>query len=231
MYFYTDPLYLILLIPILILTFYAQAKVSSSFNRYSSVRNRRGLTGAQAAQAVLQSHGVYDVRVERIAGRLTDHYDPRSNVIRLSADVYDSPSIAAVGVAAHEAGHAVQYAVGYSPVRIRMAILPVTQFGSQFGIIALILGIVLYWEPLFLLGIILFSFTTLFQLVTLPVEFNASRRAIETIEGQHLLEGEEVSGARRVLSAAALTYVAALLMSVLQLLRYVMLFAGRRRND
>ena len=231
MYFYTDPLYLILLIPILILTFYAQAKVSSSFNRYSSVRNRRGLTGAQAAQAVLQSHGVYDVRVERIAGRLTDHYDPRSNVIRLSADVYDSSSIAAVGVAAHEAGHAVQYAVGYSPVRIRMAILPVTQFGSQFGVIALILGIVLYWEPLFLLGIILFSFTTLFQLVTLPVEFNASRRAIETIEGQHLLEGEEVSGARKVLSAAALTYVAALLMSVLQLLRYVMLFAGRRRND
>ena len=231
MYFYTDPLYLILLIPILILTFYAQAKVSSSFNRYSGVRNRRGLTGAQAAQAVLQSHGVYDVRVERIAGRLTDHYDPRSNVIRLSADVYDSPSIAAVGVAAHEAGHAVQYAVGYSPVRIRMAILPVTQFGSQFGVIALILGIVLYWEPLFLLGIILFSFTTLFQLITLPVEFNASRRAIETIEGQHLLEGEEVSGARKVLSAAALTYVAALLMSVLQLLRYVMLFAGRRRND
>ena len=165
MYFYTDPLYLILLIPILILTFYAQAKVSSSFNRYNGVRNRRGLTGAQAAQAVLQSHGVYDVRVERIAGRLTDHYDPRSNVIRLSADVYDSSSIAAVGVAAHEAGHAVQYAVGYSPVRIRMAILPVTQFGSQFGVIALILGIgclprslavlavalaplaVLFWQP------------------------------------------------------------------------------------
>ena len=230
-YFYTDPIYLILLIPILALTIYAQAKVSGNYSKYGKIRNSRGLTGAQAAQAVLQSHGVYDVGIQRISGHLSDHYDPRDNVIRLSADVYDSASIASVGVAAHEAGHAVQYAVGYSPIKIRMAILPVTQFGSQFGIIALILGIVLYWEPLFLAGIVLFSFTTLFQLVTLPVEFNASRRAIETIEGEHLLEGEEVRGAQKVLSAAALTYVAALLMSILQLLRYVMIFAGHRRDD
>ena len=230
-YFYTDPLYLILLIPVLALTIYAQAKVSGNYNKYGKIRNSRGLTGAQAARAVLESHGVYNVAIQRTSGRLTDHYDPRDNVIRLSEGVYDSASIASVGIAAHEAGHAVQYAVGYSPIKLRMAILPITQFGSQFGVIALILGIVLYWEPLFLVGILLFSFTTLFQLVTLPVEFNASRRAIETIEGLHLLEGEEVRGARKVLSAAALTYVAALLMSVLQLLRYLLVFAGRRRDD
>ena len=230
-YFYTDPLYLILLIPVLALTVYAQAKVSGNYNKYGKIRNSRGLTGAQAARAVLESHGVYNVAIQRTSGRLTDHYDPRDNVIRLSEGVYDSASIASVGVAAHEAGHAVQYAVGYSPIKLRMAILPITQFGSQFGVIALILGIVLYWEPLFLVGILLFSFTTLFQLVTLPVEFNASHRAIETIEGLHLLEGEEVRGARKVLSAAALTYVAALLMSVLQLLRYLLVFAGRRRDD
>lgn len=231
MYFYTDPLYMILLLPVLCLSFYAQAKVNRNYNHYGKVRNSRGLTGAQAAEAVLRSHGVYDVAIQRVAGELTDHYDPRTNVIRLSDGVYGSASIAAVGIAAHEAGHAVQYAVGYQPIKIRSAILPVTQFGSQFGVIALLIGIMLYWEPLFLLGLILFSFTSLFQLVTLPVEFNASRRAIETIEGQHLLEGDEVRGAKSVLSAAALTYVAALLMSVVQLLRYVLAFSGRRRRD
>jgi len=231
MYFYTDPLYLILLLPVLVLTIYAQSKVQGNYRKYGQIRNSRGLTGARAAEAVLRSHGVYDVQIQRVAGELTDHYDPKANVIRLSNGVYDSPSIAAVGIAAHEAGHAVQYAVGYSPIKLRMAILPVTQFGSQFGVIALLLGIVMYWEPLFLLGIILFSFTTLFQLVTLPVEFNASRRAVETIEGEGLLVGDEVKGAKKVLGAAALTYVAAMLMSVLQLLRYVMAFSGRRRND
>ena len=230
-YFYTDPLYLILLIPVLALTIYAQAKVSGNYNKYGKIRNSRGLTGAQAARAVLESHGVYNVAIQRTSGRLTDHYDPRDNVIRLSEGVYDSASIASVGIAAHEAGHAVQYAVGYSPIKLRMAILPITQFGSQFGVIALILGIVLYWEPLFLVGILLFSFTTLFQLVTLPVEFNASRRAMETIRSGGLLNDQEANGARKVLSAAALTYVAALLMSIVQLLRYVMLFSGRRRND
>ncbi len=232
MYFYTDPLYLILLVPVLLLSLYAQAKVSGNYRKYGQIRNSRGLTGAQAAQEVLRSHGVYDVRIERVAGDLTDHYDPRTNVIRLSNGVYGSPSIAAVGIAAHEAGHAVQYAVHYAPVRLRMAILPATQIGSQFGIIALMLGILLYWEPLFLLGLVLFSLTTVFQLITLPVEFNASRRAMATIRDRDLLSGEEAAGARKVLTAAALTYVAALLMSVLQLLRYIMAFAGsgQRRN-
>ena len=226
-YFYTDPLYLILLIPVLALTIYAQAKVSGNYNKYGKIRNSRGLTGAQAARAVLESHGVYNVAIQRTSGRLTDHYDPRDNVIRLSEGVYDSASIASVGIAAHEAGHAVQYAVGYGPIRIRSALIPVTQIGSQFGVVLLFLGILLSFEPLFLAGIVLFGATTVFQLVTLPVEYNASHRAIETIESAHLLDDEELVGAKKVLSAAALTYVAALLTSVVQLLRFILLFAGR----
>ena len=231
MLFYYDPTYWLMLLPVLLITIYAQAKVSSNFSRYSKVTNRRYLTGAQAAEAVLRQHGVYDVRIERVRGNLTDHYDPRTNVIRLSEQVYDAPTIAAVGIAAHEAGHAVQYAVGYSPIRLRAALIPVTQVGSQFGIVLLIIGILLTYEPLFLIGIILFSFTTLFQLVTLPVEDNASHRAMETIQSAQLLDDDEARGARKVLSAAALTYVAALLMSVVQLLRFILMFAGRRGND
>ena len=229
MLFYYDYTYWMMLLPVLLITIYAQAKVSSNFKRYSQVTNRRYLTGAQAAEAVLRRHGIYDVRIERVSGNLTDHYDPRTNVIRLSQSVYDSPTIAAVGVAAHEAGHAVQYAVGYGPIRLRSALIPVTQIGSQFGIVLLILGIVMSFEPMFLAGIVLFGATTVFQLVTLPVEYNASHRAIETIESAHLLDDEEVLGAKKVLSAAALTYVAALLTSVVQLLRFILLFAGR--ND
>ena len=229
MLFYYDYTYWMMLLPVLLITIYAQAKVSSNFNKYSRITNRRYLTGAQAAEAVLRQHGIYDVRIERVAGKLTDHYDPRTNVIRLSSSVYDSPTIAAVGVAAHEAGHAVQYAVGYGPIRLRSALIPVTQVGSQFGIVLLFLGIILSFEPLFLVGIVLFGATTLFQLVTLPVEYNASHRAIETIESGHLLDDEELVGAKKVLSAAALTYVAALLTSVVQLLRFILLFAGR--ND
>ena len=231
MYFYYDPRYIAMLLPVLLITIYAQYKVSASFRRYSQVRNLRGVTGAQAAEEVLRRHGIYDVRIERVGGNLTDHYDPRSNTIRLSQSVYDSPTIAAVGVAAHEAGHAVQYAVGYGPIQLRTALIPITQIGSQFGIILLILGILLSTEPLFLVGIILFSMTTLFQLVTLPVEFNASRRAMNAITESNLLSREEAVGARRVLSAAALTYVAALLMSIVQLLRYVLLFSNRRGGD
>ena len=227
MLFYYDYTYWMMLLPVLLITVYAQAKVNSSFKRYSRGTNRRYLTGAQAAEAVLRRHGVYGVRIERVAGNLTDHYDPRTNVIRLSQSVYDSPTIAAVGVAAHEAGHAVQYAVGYGPIRLRSALIPVTQVGSQFGIILLILGIVMSFEPLFLAGIVLFGATTVFQLVTLPVEYNASHRAIETIESAHLLDDDELVGAKKVLSAAALTYVAALLTSVVQLLRFILLFAGR----
>lgn len=230
-YYFYDVRYMAMLIPVLLITLYAQAKVSSTFSRYSRIANSRRLTGAQAAEEVLRRHGVYDVRIERVRGNLTDHYDPRTNVIRLSESVYDSPTIAAVGVAAHEAGHAVQYAVGYAPIQIRAAIIPLTQVGSQVGIVLLILGLLLSFESLFFIGIVLFSFTTLFQLVTLPVEFNASRRAMETIRSGGLLNEEEAHGAQKVLSAAALTYVAALLMSIVQLLRYVLLFSGRRRDD
>ena len=225
--FLANNVYFLLLIPVLILSVYAQIQVSGSFRRYSGVRNRRGLTGAQAAEAVLRAHGVYDVPIRPCRGNLTDHYDPRDNTIYLSEGVYAAPTVAAVGVACHEAGHAVQYAVGYGPVRVRTAIIPVTQIGSQLSFILLLVGLVLYSQSLFLVGIVLFSLTTFFQLVTLPVEFNASRRALETIDGQGLLDGEELSGARRVLRAAALTYVAALLMSLLQLLRYVLIFLGR----
>lgn len=228
--FYYDTIYWIILIPVLILSVYAQFQVSGSFNRYSRVRNRRGITGAQAAYEVLKAHGVFDVEIRPCRGQLTDHYDPRDNTIYLSESVYDAPTVAAVGVAAHEAGHAVQYAVGYGPVRVRSAIIPVTQFGSQFAFIALVLGLVLYVQPLFAIGIVLFGLTTLFQLVTLPVEFDASARAVATIESSALLDEEERQGAKKVLRAAALTYVAALLMSLLQLLRYLLIFSGRNNR-
>ena len=227
MRFYYDSIYWIILIPVLLLSLYAQIQVSSSFRRYSRERNRRGVTGAQAAYAVLKAHGVHDVDIRPCQGELTDHYDPRDNAIYLSEPVYNAATVAAVGVAAHEAGHAVQYAVGYGPVRLRTAIIPVTQFGSKFAFVALMLGLVLYSQPMFGLGIILFGVTTLFQLVTLPVEFDASARALGTIDGTGLLEGEERRGAKKVLTAAALTYVAALLMSLVQLLRYLLIFAGR----
>ena len=225
--FLANNLYFLLLIPVLLLSVWAQIQVSGSFRRYSRESNRRRITGAQAAEAVLRSHGVFGVPIRPCAGNLTDHYDPRDNTIYLSEPVYNCDTVAAVGVAAHEAGHAVQYAVGYGPVRLRTAIIPVTQFGSQFAFIALILGLVLYVQPLFAIGIVLFSFTTLFQLVTLPVEFNASARAIATLDGEGLLDDDELPGAKKVLRAAALTYVAALLMSLLQLLRYVLIFVGR----
>lgn len=233
--FLANNIYCILLIPILILSVWAQAQVSGNFKRYSGVANRRRLTGAQAAEAVLHAHGIYDVAIRPCAGNLTDHYDPRDNSISLSENVYNSASIAAVGVAAHEAGHAVQYAENYGPVRLRTAIIPATQIGSKFSFILLLVGMVLYSQSLFLIGILLFSLTTLFQLITLPVEFNASHRALQTLENQQLLYDDELSGARKVLKAAALTYVAALLMSALQLLRYVLIFLGRsnrgRRRD
>lgn len=228
--FLANNIYCILLIPVMLLSLWAQFQVSGNFRRYSAQHSRRGLTGAQAAEAVLRSHGVYDVNIRPCRGSLTDHYDPRDNTIYLSEDVYAAPTIAAVGVACHEAGHAVQYAVGYGPVRLRQAIIPVTQLGSKFSFILLLLGMFLYSQTLFLVGILLFSLTTVFQLVTLPVEFNASHRAIETIESQYLLDNDEVYGAKKVLRAAALTYVAALLMSALQLLRFVLIFLGRNGN-
>ena len=225
--FLANNIYCILLIPVLLLSVWAQFQVSGNFRRYSAVSSRRRITGAQAAEAVLRAHGVSDVGIRPCRGSLTDHYDPRDNTIYLSEDVYNAPTIAAVGVAAHEAGHAVQYAVGYGPIRLRSAIIPATQLGSKFSFVLMLAGMLLYSQALFLAGIVLFSLTTVFQLVTLPVEFNASARAIETIEDKRLLDDDEVYGAKRVLRAAAMTYVAALLMSALQLLRYVLIFLGR----
>ena len=229
--FLVNNIYCILLVPVFLLSLWAQLQVSGNFRRYSAVQNRRRLTGAQAAEAVLRAHGVYDVGIRPCRGSLTDHYDPRDNTIYLSEDVYNAPTIAAVGVACHEAGHAVQYAVGYGPVRLRSAIIPATQIGSRLSFILLLVGLVLYSQSLFFVGILLFSLTTVFQLVTLPVEFNASHRAIETIEGQFLLDDDEVTDAKRVLRAAAMTYVAALLMSMLQLLRYVLIFLSRNGGN
>ena len=215
--FLANNIYCILLVPVMLLSLWAQAQVSGNFKKYSRMSNRRRLTGAQAAEAVLRANGVYDVRITSTMGELTDHYDPRDNTIYLSQPVYNACTVAAVGVAAHEAGHAVQHAVGYTPIRLRSAIVPLTNIGSRGSFILLLAGMLLYSQPLFLVGILLFSLTTFFQLVTLPVEFNASRRALKTIEGHGLLDREELDGAQKVLRAAALTYVAALLMSSLQL--------------
>jgi len=230
-YFLANNVYWILLIPVLLLSVWAQAQVSGSFRKYNARNNARRLTGAQAAEAVLRANGVRDVAIRSVRGELTDHYNPQDNTIYLSEAVYGAPTIAAVGVAAHEAGHAVQYAVGYGPVRLRTAIIPVTRIGSQFSFIVLFLGLMLYNQSFFAIGILLFSLTTFFQLVTLPVEFNASRRAMEAIEGAGLLTDEEQKGAGKVLRGAALTYVAALLMSLLQLLRYLLIFIGRGGNN
>lgn len=229
-FYYVDPYYWMLLVPAMLIALWAQVRVSSTFRRYSKVRAFGGYTGAQAAEAVLRANGVYGVSIQRVRGNLTDHYDPRSNVIRLSDSVYGSNSVAAIGVAAHEAGHAVQYAVGYQPIKLRAAMIPVCNVGSQLSILFIILGFLFYIEPLFAIGILLFSLAVAVQLVTLPVEFNASRRAIQTLERTGMLDQRELGGARKVLSAAAMTYVAALLVSLAQLLRYVLAFSGRRRD-
>ena len=229
-YYGFDMTYLVLVVPALLIALIAQIQVKSAFSRYAGVRCMSGLTGAQAAAGVLRAHGITDVGITRCSGKLTDHYDPRNNTIFLSDSVYDAATVAAVGVAAHEAGHAVQYAVGYGPVKLRSAIVKTTQLSSQASFIILMLGLVLYSQPILLLGIVLFGVVAFFQLVTLPVEFNASHRALETLEGEHILEDEEMAGARKVLRAAALTYVAALLSSLLQLLRYVLIFLNRSGN-
>ena len=227
-YYGIDIYYIILILPAFILSLFAQIKVSTTFSKYSKTINMSGLTGAKAAEKVLHTHGVMNVKIERVSGNLTDHFDPRTNVIRLSDSVYDSTSVAAVGVAAHEAGHAVQYATAYAPIKIRNSILPVVNFGSSFSFIAILLGIVFSNNLLIYIGIGLFSFATLFQILTLPVELNASKRAMETIRGQSLLSDSEAKGARRVLTAAAMTYVAAVIMSLAQLLRLLLL---TRRRD
>lgn len=225
--FYIDYWYIVLVLPALIIGLIAQLKVSSTFNRYSKITSRRGITAAQVSRRLLDENGLQSISIERVAGNLTDHYDPTADVIRLSESVYDSTSVAAIGVAAHETGHAIQHAEEYTPMRIRSAIIPVTKFGSSVAPILIILGFVFY-EPMIPIGIILYSLVAIFQLVTLPVEFNASRRALSTLESDGILESDELDGAKKVLSAAALTYVAALLTSVATILRYVMLYRNRR---
>lgn len=228
-YYGFDWSYIIYVVPALILALWAQAKVKSTYARYSSVMSRKGLTGAQAARAILDKNGLSDVRIEHIAGQLTDHYDPKTRIVRLSDNVYGSSSIAAIGVAAHEVGHAVQHATGYGFLKLRTAIIPVTNIGSSLSMPLILVGLLLNSGALAFAGIILFSLVAVFQLVTLPVEFNASSRAISTLDSFGMLDAQELSGTRKVLSAAAMTYVAALAVSLAQLLRLVMLF-GRRNN-
>jgi len=221
-----DPLYFILVMPAIIFSMWAQHKVTSSFNRYSQMPTEKGLTGAAAAIEILRQAGVMDVTVERTPGHLTDHFDPRDNVIRLSESVYDSTSVAAVGVAAHEAGHAIQYAEHYAPIKIRTAIIPMTNIGSKLSVPLIFIGLFMGMAGLINLGIALFGMVVLFQLITLPVEFDASRRALATLDGYAMLTVDEVEGSKKVLTAAALTYVGALAVSLAQLLRFL---AMRRR--
>ncbi|HAB00589.1 MAG TPA: peptidase [Ruminococcaceae bacterium] len=229
-FYYYDYYYLILVVPALLISLWAQFKVSSTFNRYNNVFSCRGYTAAQIARTILDANGLQNVRIERVAGKLTDHYDPRANVIRLSDSVYDSTSVAAIGVAAHESGHAVQYAVGYSPIKLRNAIIPLTNIGSTLSMPLLLLGLIFSFRPLIIGGILLFSLVALFQLITLPVEFNASNRALQILQTGNYLSDDELVGARKTLSAAAMTYVAALLVSLMQLLRLILLY-GRRNKD
>lgn len=226
-----DYTYLIFIVPCIILSLVCQIMVKSAFSKYSSVRNSRNMTGAQAADYVLRQNGIYNVRIEHVSGSLTDHFDPRTNTIRLSDTVYNNPSVAAVGVAAHEAGHAVQHARNYVPNKIRSAILPAARIGSSLSWIFILLGLVFYYRigtVLLYIGIILFSASVLFTVATLPVEFDASRRALKTIRDTNLLPPEEYSGARSVLRAAAMTYVASAVTAIMQLLR--LLLIARRRN-
>ena len=228
MFYYYDPTYF-LLIPGILLALFAQFKVTSAFNHWKQVASRSGMTGAQMARQILDGNGCRDVRIEAVRGSLTDHYDPENGVLRLSSEVYGSRSIAALGVAAHEAGHAIQDAQDYAPMRIRANLVPVANIGSQAAVPLFMLGLIMSWEPLLKIGIFAFAFSVLFYLVTLPVEFNASSRAVAVLSSGYLAE-DEVRGVKAVLSAAALTYVASALQAILQLLRLVLL-ANRRRDD
>lgn len=241
-YYYFDWSYLVLVVPALLFSLWASARVNSTFKKYSAIRNVRGMTGAEAARAVLNANGVTDVRIEYVSGNLTDHYDPKNKVIRLSQDVYDAATPAAVGVAAHEAGHAAQYAANYLPIRIRAAIIPATNIGSKLSVPLIILGLLLpglrifapyteFFNLIAWIGVACYSLCVLFQLVTLPTEFNASRRAVTAIERCGLLLPEEQQGAKKVLKAAALTYVAALSASLAQLLRLIIIVGGRQKRD
>ncbi len=232
---YIDWTYIVLVLPAMLFAMWASARVNSTFAKYKNTRNVRGITGAQAARWVLDRNGLTNVPIEHISGSLTDHYDPSSNVVRLSDSVYASTSTVAIGVACHEVGHAIQHATNYAPVKIRTAIVPITNIGAKLSIPLIIGGLLLsslgeIFVTLAYIGCALYGLVTLFQLVTLPTEFNASSRALKTIEQTNLLQGEEYRQAKQVLSAAAMTYVAALAVSLAQLLRFLIIVGGRR-ND
>lgn len=227
MFYYTDIYYLILVLPALIIAMIAQGMVQSSYKKYAKVFSKRGYTAADITRRILDDNGLSDIRVERVGGNLTDHYDPKAGVIRLSDSVINSSSVAAIGVAAHEAGHAVQRKAGYMPIKVRNTLLPVVQIASYAAIPLAIMGFI-FGNILLTVGIIMFAATVLFQLVTLPVEFNASRRAMATLRENGYLEGEELNGAKKVLTAAAMTYVASALVAVMNLLRLVILANNRR---
>ena len=228
--FFFDPLYLILALPGLLLGLWAQARVKGTFNKYSKIRTTRGATGAEIARYLLDQQGLQDVQIEESQGFLSDHYDPRTRVLRLSPDVYRQPSVAAAGVAAHEMGHAMQHAIGYTPLKIRSAIVPAVQFGSSLAPILFIVGFLLNFTSLAWLGVILFAAAVVFSLVTLPVELDASKRAKALLSGSGILSLQEAQGVDKVLNAAALTYVAAAVAAIGQLLYYVLLLTGGRRN-
>ena len=234
-YYGFDITYLFLVLPCIIISLWASMNVKSTFNKYSQVFSSRRITGSDAAKRVLQANGISNVRVERISGHLTDHFDPRTNVIRLSEHVFDSTSIAAIGVACHEAGHAVQHATQYAPIKLRTAIIPVTNIGSRLAMPLILVGILLSYlgnfsYTLVYIGIVCFALTLLFELITLPVELNASNRAIRAIDEYGMLNTAEIKGAKKTLQAAALTYIAAAAVTLAQLLRLILLFGGRRRS-
>ena len=231
--------YLLFMLPALLLGVIAQLMVKSRYNKFSKIASARGLTGADAARAVLEANGVYNVGIGRVSGELTDHYNPQSNVINLSSGVYGSKSIAAIGIAAHEAGHALQYAENYSPIKFRMSLVPICNIGSRLGPILIIVGALLSYAAaslvsigtlLYFAGLVIFSAVALFQLVTLPVELNASNRAIKSLERYNILDGDELKGAKKVLVAAALTYVAALFTAIMQILYYASRFRPNSRR-
>ncbi|MBQ3029610.1 MAG: zinc metallopeptidase [Agathobacter sp.] len=233
MFYYFDPTYFLVLIGAIICMI-ASANVKSTYKRYSQMRSMTGMTGAQAAERILRAAGISDVSVGRVAGELSDHYNPAKKVVNLSDSVYGSTSVAAIGVAAHECGHAIQHAKGYAPLKFRTWFVPVANFGSKLAWPLILIGLFITTESSQLIinaGIILFSFAVIFQLITLPVEFNASSRALVLLEQQGILSDQELPYTKKVLSAAALTYVASAASAILQLLRIIMLFGGRRRND
>lgn len=231
--YYFDYTYLILVIPALILSIYSQIKVQSTFKKYSQVKSSRNITASEAAQRVLSQNRITDIRIEHVRGNLTDHFDPKNKVIRLSDSVYNSTSVAAVGVACHEAGHAVQNAIGYMPIKIRSAMVPITQFSSKLAFPLIFIGLLLptNFDFMVYLGIILFGIAVLFEVITLPVEFDASNRAINALESSYILYDQELTGAKKVLKAAALTYLASMLASLASLIRFIVIAGNRRGNN